>query len=610
MKKLIVLILAIIPILFFAKTTAASTLSLLPSSGSYSTGQIFTVNILLNTQGQAVDGVDIRYLNYNPSQLEVQDDNISLTGIQITPGSLLTNTVANSVDAINGRISFSQVATGGSSFTNNINQTLANVRFRVLGTFIGSSVSFSFISSSTSDTNVASAGSDVLTSVTNASYDSGDTTTPAAISNLSASSPTTNSVTLSWTAPGDDGISGTAASYDIRYSTANITEANWASATQVSGEPLPQIAGTNQSMTISGLSTATTYYFAMKTSDEVPNTSALSNIISATTQSLTLLVSLSANPNLGVAPVNNVDLTATVTGNATGNINYTFYCNRSDAGTNITTPYDVKFDNQTQTTFTAFDLCGYSNAGTYSPKIIVERGSLQAESRTAVTVSSPPTSNKFSNNDRIKTNSTVNVRQTPSASGTLLGTQILGAGGTVIGGPTFVDGYWWWQINYDSGADGWSVESFLDLPPTVSSARFRPYLEALSNLLNRSFTFTLKDSATLTQRAQFSAMANTQNEAAIPTTVREDDYEVLTDSQYYLKVKRTNTSVASNLAISLTTLRAGDLNDDGIINSLDWSVMNTNWFTSAYPADINGDSLVNSLDFSWLNKNWLLSDEN
>ena len=45
-----------------------------------------------------------------------------------------------------------------------------------------------------------------------------DTTPPAAVSNLATSSPTTNSITLNWTAPGDDGSTGTATTYDIRYS--------------------------------------------------------------------------------------------------------------------------------------------------------------------------------------------------------------------------------------------------------------------------------------------------------------------------------------------------------------------------------------------------------
>src|SRR3989344_173512 len=45
-----------------------------------------------------------------------------------------------------------------------------------------------------------------------------DSIPPAAITDLTASNPTVNSITLSWTAPGDDGNAGTASVYDLRYS--------------------------------------------------------------------------------------------------------------------------------------------------------------------------------------------------------------------------------------------------------------------------------------------------------------------------------------------------------------------------------------------------------
>jgi hypothetical protein len=111
----------------------------------------------------------------------------------------------------------------------------------------------------------------------------GDTTAPAAITVLTTAGVTVNSVDLAWTAPGDDGSTGTARTYDIRYSTATITEGNWGSATQVSGEPTPAAAGTAQTFTVSGLSADTPYFFAMKTADEVPNWSGLSVVAQART---------------------------------------------------------------------------------------------------------------------------------------------------------------------------------------------------------------------------------------------------------------------------------------------------------------------------------------
>ncbi len=48
----------------------------------------------------------------------------------------------------------------------------------------------------------------------------------------------------------------------------------------------------------------------------------------------------------------------------------------------------------------------------------------------------------------------------------------------------------------------------------------------------------------------------------------------------------------------------GDLNHDGIVNSLDWSIMNNKWFSNDTSADLNNDGIVNSLDFSIMNGNW------
>lgn len=100
---------------------------------------------------------------------------------------------------------------------------------------------------------------------------------------LRLASATPNSATLSWSAPGNDGNQGTASAYDIRYSTSNITEGNWGSATTVSGEPTPQPAGSSESFAVGGLEPGTPYYFAIKTADSVPNWSALSNVATVTT---------------------------------------------------------------------------------------------------------------------------------------------------------------------------------------------------------------------------------------------------------------------------------------------------------------------------------------
>lgn len=107
-----------------------------------------------------------------------------------------------------------------------------------------------------------------------------DTTPPAKITDLAAS-PGDNEgeVTLTWTAPGDDGNSGgKAEEYIIKYSLSDITdEGDFNDATEVTGEPSPKNPGETETFTITDLTPDTKYYFAIVTEDEVPNPSVVSD---------------------------------------------------------------------------------------------------------------------------------------------------------------------------------------------------------------------------------------------------------------------------------------------------------------------------------------------
>lgn len=89
-----------------------------------------------------------------------------------------------------------------------------------------------------------------------------------------------DTVTLEWTAPGDDGQIGTASLYELRVSGSPIDEGNWSAATVVSDPPAPLPAGTRQRMVVRGLTYGTTCFFAIRTADEAGNWSGLSNVVS------------------------------------------------------------------------------------------------------------------------------------------------------------------------------------------------------------------------------------------------------------------------------------------------------------------------------------------
>jgi hypothetical protein len=129
----------------------------------------------------------------------------------------------------------------------------------------------------------------------------------------------------------------------------------------------------------------------------------------------------------------------------------TFTGAKATSGTQVVTP-------TTSTTYT-LTCTGVGGSGSASATVSVS------------TVTPPPTVNKFKVGDRVQVSgANLNVRQTPSTSGALLGTQNIGALGTVTAGPTTATGYTWWNINYDSGADGWSIEDNLTITTTPTPA--------------------------------------------------------------------------------------------------------------------------------------------
>jgi len=116
-----------------------------------------------------------------------------------------------------------------------------------------------------------------------------DEAPPAAVKDLAATALGGGKVRLTWTAPGDDGARGTAAEYQVKYAAKEIKErADWRTrpdaeisfwaATNCKGEPRPARAGTKETFTVTGLEPGA-YWFALKTYDEQPNQSDLSNVV-------------------------------------------------------------------------------------------------------------------------------------------------------------------------------------------------------------------------------------------------------------------------------------------------------------------------------------------
>ncbi|MFH1958039.1 MAG: FG-GAP-like repeat-containing protein [bacterium] len=113
----------------------------------------------------------------------------------------------------------------------------------------------------------------------------GGTLPPNAISNLTAlTGDIEGEIKLSWTAPGDDGTAGNLDSYPegkyiVKYATFQITSANFydSNISTFSQSGSPENSKNDEGPhTITGFTPGTTYYFAIKAQDDIPNTASWS----------------------------------------------------------------------------------------------------------------------------------------------------------------------------------------------------------------------------------------------------------------------------------------------------------------------------------------------
>ncbi|MCJ7813479.1 GDSL-type esterase/lipase family protein, partial [bacterium] len=100
-----------------------------------------------------------------------------------------------------------------------------------------------------------------------------DVIAPGRIYDFDVFSTSNSSITLTWTAVGNDEFMGTAGSYDLRYSISPIqTDEDFANAAIVSGLDTPQESGIPEITTITGLQPGTGYYFIIRAIDNWGNT--------------------------------------------------------------------------------------------------------------------------------------------------------------------------------------------------------------------------------------------------------------------------------------------------------------------------------------------------
>jgi subtilisin family serine protease len=110
-----------------------------------------------------------------------------------------------------------------------------------------------------------------------------DDVAPGAVIDLAVTAAGSNWLQIGWSAPGDDGNTGTASRYIVKVSPSPIDAMNFDAATTAPNPPDPGPPGTPETMQVTGLTFATTYYVAVRALDEFGNAGNVSNSPAGTT---------------------------------------------------------------------------------------------------------------------------------------------------------------------------------------------------------------------------------------------------------------------------------------------------------------------------------------
>jgi len=139
-----------------------ATLSLSPQEGEYAVNKVFPVDILLNTNGFSVDGLDV-YLKYDSSALKI----LGKEGSYLEIGNVFDSLTGEKIDEQTGLVKFSALSAPTKNFLGE--GKVATISFKALKKS-AAKVSFIFELGSNIDSNVSKNGEDILLSVENGEY--------------------------------------------------------------------------------------------------------------------------------------------------------------------------------------------------------------------------------------------------------------------------------------------------------------------------------------------------------------------------------------------------------------------------------------------------------
>lgn len=134
------------------------------------------------------------------------------------------------------------------------------------------------------------------------------------------------------------------------------------------------------------------------------------------------------------------------------------------------------------------------------------------------------------------------------------------------------------------------------------------YLYQSKNKIQSKLVKTkILDNASSVRVNQELTLVNDQTLIQLPDNV-SGNLKIYSKAKKHLS-RKIEKIINSDAQMTFDMFLAGDFNEDDIINSLDWSIINQYWGKENLDYDVTGDDVVNSLDWSIVNSNWGKSGE-
>lgn len=145
----------------------AASLSFTPSSTAFKQGCSSRIDVMLDTQGVSTNAADVIVL-FNPAELDIEDQNGSIPGVQVKAGSVYEVYAGNVVDNAQGKILVTAFSVIGNF---NGSGNYASIFLKSKPGVTSSTLQFQYVPGQSTDSNVADLfASDVLSSVNTGTY--------------------------------------------------------------------------------------------------------------------------------------------------------------------------------------------------------------------------------------------------------------------------------------------------------------------------------------------------------------------------------------------------------------------------------------------------------